>query len=146
MTKALFFTWFALTLVGGAVGQDNSTLTITSAAEAAKFEIIQSPGDRGTTFRLDRFTGNIHKLGTCPKDDGIGSDKCWKEMIIVGLVQHPGASRPRFQIVINNLLKLTLLLNMETGQSWQYGVDPLDKWHPFIECSDKFDRNCLWRP
>ena len=146
MRKAFFFATLSLGLAGGVVGQDVTSSISTSAFDGARFEIIQPPGVRNTTLRLDKFTGNVHRLGTCPKDDSIGSDKCWKEMIVVDLPKVVGGTRPRFQIVINNLLKLTLLLNIDTGQSWQFGIDPLDKWHPFIECTDKFDKNCLWRP
>lgn len=136
----------ALILAGAVscLGQDISSIS-TSTVDGARFEIIQSPYDRTTTFRLDKFTGNIHKLGICPKDDTVGSDKCWKEMIVVDL-QKVSANRIRFQIVINGLLKMVVLLQIETGQTWQFGVDPLDKWHPFIECTDKLDRACLWRP
>ena len=146
MKKAFFL---AALILGGTlcvVCQEVPPSISTSTVDAARFEIIQPVYDRGTTFRLDKFTGNVHRLGTCPKDDTIGSDKCWKEMIVVDLPKAGGANRPRFQIVINGPLKLILLMQIETGQTWQYGIEPLDKWFPFIECSDRTDRACLWRP
>ena len=126
-------------------GQDIQSTATAIAPEAARFEIIQPIYDKTLTFRLDKVTGNIYKLGTCPRDDSFGSSKCWKEMIIVDLPKGT-PNRNQFQIIINGPLKMILLMQVETGHTWQYGVDPLDKWHPFIECSDKTDRNCLWRP
>lgn len=126
-------------------GQDNlvSTSTLTSGA---RFEVVQSSYDTGTTFRLDRFSGLIHRLGTCPTDDGVASKKCWKEMIVVDIPKITLADRPRFQIIINGAQKLTTLMHIETGQTWQYGIEPTGKWYPFVECNLKTDFACLWRP
>ncbi len=54
--------------------------------------------------------------------------------------------RIRYQIVINGVLKMIMLLQVETGQTWQYGIEPTEKWYPFVECNDPSHPNCLWRP
>jgi hypothetical protein len=126
--------------------QDDYTLVSTSLGEGSgRFEIIQVPQDRRTTFRLDKFSGQIYRLGDCPKIGVIGSQKCWKEMIVVDLPAGM-AARPRYQIVMNGVLKMIMLIQAETGQTWQYGIEPTEKWFPFVECTDPGHPNCLWRP
>jgi hypothetical protein len=111
----------------------------------ARFEIVQSPWDKSTTFRLDRYRGSIDRLGTCTKDDTVGSNRCWKEMIVLDLGKSV-TSRPHFQITMIALTKSIFMIDNDTGQTWHYGLDATDKWHPFVECSDKTSAQCLWRP
>ena len=118
----------------------------TSTIDGARFEVLQSPIDHGTTFRLDKYTGIIDRLGACPKDDGYGSKLCWKEMIVLDHPKSVSTGRLRYQIIINGPLRLTMLLQIDTGRMWQYGIDPQERWFPFIDCSDKTNSNCLWRP
>jgi hypothetical protein len=108
--------------------------------------MVQVPWDKGTTFRLDKYKGIIHRLSTCARDDSVGSNKCWKEMIVVDVPREAGVAPARFQIVMNNLLRTIFLVHVVTGQTWQYALDNTQKWHPFLECADKNDANCLWRP
>jgi len=129
-----------------ALGQDVNQVISTSTLDGARFEVIQSPLDRGVTFRLDKFTGRIDRLGTCPKDDTIGSNRCWKEMIVLELPKTAPAAQTRYQIVINGPLRLTMLMQTDTGRAWQWGLDREERWYPFIDCSDKTNINCLWRP
>ena len=145
MTKIIIFA-LGLLMVYTAYSQEEYPSINTSIGESSgRFEIIQVPQDRRTTFRLDKFSGHIHRLGECPKVGVIGSQKCWKEMIIVELPSTM-AARPRYQIVINGVLKMIMLLQVETGQTWQYGIEPTEKWYPFVDCSDPTHPNCLWRP
>ncbi len=143
MKKAFVFVALMLGSVLGSVGQD---VVQTSTLEGARYEVIQSPLDKAVTFRLDKFTGTIDRLGTCPKDDGFGSNKCWKEMVVLELPRVAPAAKPRYQIIINVPSKLTILMQIDTGRSWQLGVDPQDRWSPFIDCTDKSNSVCLWRP
>ena len=142
MKKAFFF---AALIAGATLAVSCQQVISTSTLEGARYEVIQSPLDKATTFRLDKFTGNIDRLGTCPKDDGFGSNKCWKEMIVFDLPKAV-AAKTRYQIIINGPLKLTMLMQIDTGRSWQFGVDPQERWYPFIECTDHTNSNCLWRP
>lgn len=138
----------ALALVGSSTsfGQDSSQIVSTSTLDGARFEMIQSPLDRGVTFRLDKYLGVIDRLGTCPKDDQFGSNKCWKEMIVLDLPKAASSARPRYQIIINGPLRLTMLMQIDTGKMWQWGLDREERWYPFIDCTDKTNTNCLWRP
>lgn len=145
MKQAFFFAALILSGTLGVVCQDAASVS-TSTLNGARFEVIQSPLDKTTTFRLDKFTGNIDRLGTCPKDDSYGSNKCWKEMIVLELPKGAATARPRYQIIINGPLKLTMLMQIDTGRSWQFGIDPQERWYPFIDCSDHANSNCLWRP
>ena len=129
-----------------AISQDDYTSISTSVADSSgRFEIIQVPQDRRTTFRLDKFSGQVYRLGDCPKTAVVGSQKCWKEMIVVDLPTGMTA-RPRYQIIMNGVLKMIMLLQVETGQTWQFGIEPTEKWYPFVECNDPAHPNCLWRP
>lgn len=146
MKKAFFFAAMVLGGTLSIVGQESTRTVSTSTLDGARFEVIQSPLDKATTFRLDKFTGNIDRLGICPKDDGYGSNKCWKEMIVFDLPKGVPTPKPRYQIIINGPLKLTMLMQVDTGRSWQFGLDPQERWYPFVECSDRTNSNCLWRP
>jgi len=129
-----------------AICQESVLIRTSPADNSGRFEVIQPSYDVATTFRLDKYTGRIHRLTTCPKDDSVGSEKCWKEMNVVDLPKTGPANRPRYQIIINVPLKLIMLMQVETGQSWQYGIEPLDRWYPFTECSERVINACLWKP
>lgn len=143
--KILLISLFCAAAVSVLAQEDYPSVSTSIGDNSGRFEIIQVPLDRRTTFRLDKFSGQIYRLGDCPKQGIIGSQKCWKEMIVVDLPASI-AARPRYQIIVNGVLKMILLLQAETGQTWQYGIEPTDKWYPFVECNDPTHPNCLWRP
>lgn len=145
MHRVFLLAAMSLAFTLGVVCQDAASVS-TSVQDGARFEVLQSPLDRGTTFRLDKHMGTIDRLGTCPRDDGYGSKLCWKEMTVIGLSKGGSNGQPRYQIIVNGALKLTMLLQVETGRMWQFGIDPQERWFPFIDCSDKTNGNCLWRP
>ena len=144
--KTIFF--LTVILFGGALNfaAQEVRQVSTSTIDGSRFEVIQSPLDNAVAFRLDKFTGTVDRLGTCPKDDGFGSNKCWKEMVVLEIGKSAGATKTRYQIVINVPSRLTILLQIDTGRTWQLGVDPQDRWSPFIDCTDKSNAVCLWRP
>lgn len=121
-------------------------LATTLVPRESRFEIIQSPWNQNITLRLDKFRGVIDRLGTCSKDDSYGSNKCWKEMIVVDLPRLTSPTRTRFQIVMNSFHKTIFLFDADTGASWQFGLEPTEKWFPFVDCTDKTNSQCLWRP
>ena len=145
--RTIFFSVAVIVCFAASALAQESVLIRTSPADnSGRFEVIQPSYDSGTTFRLDKYTGRIHRLTTCPKDDSIGSDKCWKEMNVIDLPKIGPANRPRYQIIINVPLKVIMLMQIDTGQSWQYGIEPMDRWYPFTECSDRVINACLWKP
>lgn len=146
MKKIFLFAMIVLGCALSFVAQESTQVATTSTMDGARFEIIQSPLDKAVMFRLDKWAGTIDRLGTCPKDDGFGSNKCWKEMIVLDLVKQAPSARPRYQIIINGVQRLTTLLQIDTGKMWQWGLDREERWYPFIDCSDKTNTNCLWRP
>ena len=145
MNKTLLLAAVSLAFALGVVCQDAPSVS-TSTLDGARFEVVQSPLDQRVTFRLDKYTGVIDRLGTCPKDDGYGSKLCWKEMIVLEPSKGVSTGRPRYQIIINGPLKLTMLLQIDTGRMWQFGIDPQERWFPFIDCNEKTTPACLWRP
>jgi len=128
MIKAIGFAAVIFGGVFGASAQDSARIVSTSTMDGSRFEIIQSPLDIAVAFRLDKFAGTVDRLGTCPKDDRFGSSKCWKEMVVLDLPKSAPAIRTRYQIIINMPSKLTMLMQIDTGRTWQLGVDPQDRW------------------
>lgn len=144
--KFLFIALAVMLSVLPAAAQDAISVSTSVAEYGGRYEIIQPPFDKTTTFRLDRYSGTVHRLATCPKDDSLASRLCWKEMTVVDLPKGSTVFRPRFQIFINGPARLITLMQVETGQTWQYGIEPTDKWYPFIECTDKASPTCFWKP
>jgi hypothetical protein len=149
--KRIFFAlvFGAFFACGAAWSQDITAVVGTKLPDNTRFEVVQTPFDKAIVFRLDKYTGQVHRLTTCQKDDSTLSDKCWKEMTIVSPTKDSSMRGPRFQIAFmttSATQKLTLLLNLETGQAWQYGLDNVnDKWFPFMECDER-SINCRWKP
>lgn len=142
MRSFLLLPVFLLSVTIAVAAQDVAS---SASPHDARFVIVQLPWDTSVTFRLDRYRGTVDRLGTCAKDDSVGSDRCWKEMIVIDNTR--GASqRPHFQIVLTVAVKGVLLLDTDSGKTWQYALDKTEKWHPFIDCSDKTNARCLWRP
>jgi hypothetical protein len=103
----------------------------------ARYEILQTnPNGRSTavTFNLDKYTGRVFNLSTCPQRSFVGVGLCWKEMVVLELPKAAGDSTPRYQIFAHGEGgRSILLINVVTGQTWQYGVDGPDKWTPLLE-------------
>lgn len=129
-----------------AMAQEVVQLQTSTGMDSGRFEIIQKPADRSTSFRLDKFTGRIDRLTTCNPDGTVRSHLCWKEMDVLELPETKILTRPIYQIVINVPRNDIFLLNIETGQTWQYGIEPKDRWYPFKDCSDRSTSFCLWKP
>lgn len=126
--------------------QDSGMIRTSAIENSGRFEVVRPSFDGSTTFRLDKFTGRGYRLATCAKDDGFGSDKCWKEMNVIDLPKQTSVNKPLYQIVIDTQQKFIMLLQVETGRSWQYGIEPMDRWYPFVDCSDNTSNLCLWKP
>ncbi len=107
----------------------------TTPAPLARFEVLQTNSSASLfTFRLDRYTGQIFQLSSCPQRSYVGNGPCWKEMYVLELPKPVGDSTPRYQIFIQGERGTRIfLINTSTGQSWQHGVDGADKWTPFLE-------------
>lgn len=146
MKKVVLFAALALSVTVCVAAQDATRQVSTSTVDGSRFEMIQSPLDNVITFRLDKWTGTVDRLGSCPKDDSFGSRLCWKEMVVLDLPRQAPAAKIRYQIVFNLSWKFTMLMQIDTGRTWQLGVDPQDRWAPFIDCTDKSNSVCLWRP
>src|SRR2546423_12803237 len=100
MKKALLALVFSVIFAcTGAIAQETSGIVATRQPDAARYEVVQTPYDRAVVFRLDKYTGQIHRLTACPKDDSIGSNMCWKEMTVVNQGKDSAARGPRFQIL-----------------------------------------------
>ncbi|HTH51193.1 MAG TPA: hypothetical protein VL501_04625, partial [Pyrinomonadaceae bacterium] len=133
--KNLFFILVLVTFVSLTAAAQDAGSTATHVTPESRFETVQVPWDRAITLRLDKYSGKVDRLSTCSRDDSVGSRFCWKEMIVNEQPKESQAHTPRYQIVMNGLLKRVFLLHVETGQMWEYGVDARQQWHPFVECN-----------
>jgi hypothetical protein len=87
----------------------------TSIAEA-RFDVVQSPLAQSFTFRLDRFTGRVWQLTSVR-----GGLWEWEETPVPEPVPVTTPNRPRFQLHVSGIsLSQTLLIDTETGKSWQF--------------------------
>ena len=62
MKKAILLAAMSLVFTLGVACQDAPSVS-TSALDGARFEVLQSTVERGTTFRLDKYLGVIDRLG-----------------------------------------------------------------------------------
>lgn len=136
MNKAIFLFAVGLVFAVNTLAQETSAVAVITVAPAtARFEIVQPAfGNHGSqTLKLDKYTGQIFQLGSCPKDAKVGSARCWKEMEVIDLPRSRGESRPRFQLYLSGQLRTIFMLNLENGETWQLGADGIiDKWFPFL--------------
>ena len=108
--------------------------TSTAIPDTARHEIIQANfggGGVSVTMRLDKNTGRIYQLAACPLKNIVGSGLCWKEMIVLELPRSVGDSTPRYQIFTGgDREKYLLLINTQTGKTWQHGSEG---WSPLLD-------------
>lgn len=144
-----FLLWTALVLTfGSTVFAQETVIPLaslsTSVPSAARYEVLQPSlwplAQR--TFRLDKYSGQIFMLGSCPKDSKVGSPLCWREMEIIDLPKSPRDARPRFQMIQSATRRQMFLFNIDTGKTWQLGIegfkekDISEKWFPFLDDLD----------
>jgi hypothetical protein len=112
---------------------------MTTSPPDARFEIIQSQLAAKWTFRLDRYSGNVHQL-VKTKSGG----NAWEQMPIQGLPKIPNPSKPRFTIFTSGLAaRHTFLMDSSTGRTWivtevnvpiaDAKTATLNVWKPFEE-------------
>ena len=104
MKRVFLLGAMSLAFTLGVLCQDAASIS-TSTLDWARFEVLHSPLDHATTFRLDKWTGVIDRLGTCPRDDGYGSKLCWKEMTVLDISKAAQSGKPHYQIIVNGPLK-----------------------------------------
>jgi hypothetical protein len=86
----------------------------TSTPPNARYEIAQSEFAAGVTFRLDRFTGHVSRLGFTKE-----GNNAWEVTRVIELPVINSPSRPRFQIFTSGIImRHTLLIDTDTGKTW----------------------------
>jgi hypothetical protein len=109
----------------------------TSVPATSRYEIVQAIQGRGpavTTFKVDKYTGRVFNLASCPQRSYIGMGLCWKEMIVLELPKPASDAVVRYQLFAHGEgNRGVLLINVVTGQTWQFGVDGPDKWTPLLD-------------
>ena len=129
LTSVLLFTF-------GAFSQNAAVRPASSSSlpDTARFEIVQASGNSSLTFRLDRYTGRIFQMSSCQQRGLTSNGICWKETLILELPRNTNDGMPRYQLFMSGeSSRHVFLMNIITGQTWQYGVEATDRWSPLTE-------------
>lgn len=112
-----------LTIVPPVLALDESiSHQSTTVPSDSRFEIIQSMLLAKVTLRVDKFTGDIDQLVTT-KTGALSWQRLFRE-------KHPkdtitNRTKVNYQVFASGLLaKCTILLNLNTGATWQLVDDP----------------------
>lgn len=137
MNRTLFTLLIILVFATFGFGQEPTSLASRSAVpDVSRYEIIQPNFDdnRMPTFRLDKLNGTVSRLASCPRIARSGSGMCWKEMTVIDQPKTTANGQPHYQIYFSGGSNpVIFLLNIDSGQTWQYGVEGFEKWSPFAE-------------
>lgn len=128
-----------------AEGQDDPTPVhvLSPAANNARYAIVQSTVVVRDTFRLDRYTGRIHRI--VKEEDGT---LVWEEMVVHERPKLQTASTPRFQLFLSGTsVRHTYLLDTSTGDTWQVMiVENETSKSPSNASQDESDKVTEWFP
>lgn len=103
----------------------------------ARFQVVQSSSMVRDTFRLDRVVGRVWQLVSNKSGELV-----WQPMPVRGLPE-VSTSAPRFQIFLSSTLRrISLLVDSQTGQSWQLQSARINPEEPDIEENTEF----VWNP
>ncbi|XOV91646.1 MAG: hypothetical protein ACFHWX_15710 [Bacteroidota bacterium] len=88
----------------------------------SRFEIIQSSIMARLTFKIDKFNGDVFQLVES-SDSGLFWEEMDKEKHFLKDIMIP--DQVNYQLFISGLLtRITLLMNLNTGATWQLVEDP----------------------
>jgi hypothetical protein len=138
MKKSLILITFILATASITFGQEYYRPSVNTTSSSFRHEIIQAAGPNilSVTLRLDKYTGRVFWLSTCPQRNIIGIVPCWKETTVLELPKPANDNTVKFQIFVHGEDKgrNILLINNVSGQTWQLGIeDGLYKWTPFTD-------------
>lgn len=117
MTRILASSALFLILVCTAAGQSPQMVSrqATTPPPDSRFEIFQSELAPAWTFKLDRVTGNVDQLASAKAGTLV-----WTKMRVLPHPRAVNTAKPHFQIVVvNTPAKAILLLDTESGATWQ---------------------------
>lgn len=102
----------------------------TNSQTSGRFEIVQSTLLNRLMFKLDKYTGKTFQIV-----DAGDSTIVWQEVLtkkhFLSDLKNPG--KINYQIFLSGFMaKLTLLININTGATWQLVQDDVDEvfWDP----------------
>jgi hypothetical protein len=98
-------------------GQDVQSVQkqISTLPSDARYEIVQSGSGSQWTFKLDRITGNVEHLASTKSGSLV-----WVKTRVLPHPKAVNSAKAHFQIVVSNQLPyLALLLDTESGATWQ---------------------------
>ncbi len=102
-----------------------------------RFMIVQSPIGVKATFKLDTFTGNVYQLQV----DTAGKD-LWFPLIRLPATTTADITYPNsnnYTLSVSTLaIRYTFILNVNTGATWEWVVNPKTKETFFAPMSDSF--------
>ena len=107
------------------------TPQVSTAPLESRYELIQSTIGAKGTYRLDKYTGDVHQMVVNKNED-----KAWKA---IGRLPHSldvkREAKVNYQLFTSGLaMRFTYLININTGATWQL-VEDQDKdlvWSPIL--------------
>lgn len=92
MRPAIFVLYLSLFISGAEAFAQNDVSDVhqmSTTPSNARYEVVQSELAAKWTFRLDRFTGNVHQLVRTSE-----GGNAWESMIVQNLPKFPKPARP----------------------------------------------------
>ncbi|MEQ1603885.1 MAG: hypothetical protein ABL999_03370 [Pyrinomonadaceae bacterium] len=138
MKKSLLLITFIVATAAITFGQEYFRPAVsTTIPNSLRYEIVQTVGTNlNVTLRLDKYTGRVFLLSTCPQRNIIGIVPCWKETTVLELPKPAVDSTVKFQIFAQgeHNQRYILMINNISGQTWHLGIeDGIYKWTPFTD-------------
>jgi len=118
MIFSLILSIFLTVAISTASATDVGTNEKTSSPGNARYEIIQSNITMRDTYRLDRYTGRVHRLVNSSEDGLV-----WEEMTVKDRPSITKPSSARFQMFLSGIAaKGTYMIDINSGKTWQLQV------------------------
>ena len=109
-------------------GQEQQPVQASTSAPAsdARYEIVQTAVAPKVTLKLDRITGNVERLIT-----GKSGNLRWEKMRVLPHPKAVNLAKPHYRIFVSSQAdQPTLLLDTETGATWQLVTASNSVWQP----------------
>ena len=107
---------------------DGQTATVnvdggyTSRTDGPRYEVLRDAEDNRPCFRIDKYTGDVRKLGVTAKYFDCGREPSELDIAEEGKIN--------YQLIVDSSVH-AFLLNLNTGEMWEYSEGPFDRVSTF---------------
>lgn len=98
----------------------------TSSTEGPRYEVLRDADDSRPCFRIDKYTGSVWKLPYVPGVTAKYYD-CPREPSEFDSVED---GKINYQLIVDSCIH-AFLLNLNTGEMWEYTEGPFDRVSTF---------------